>query len=401
MSSTSDYERNWYTAIILIIVASCLSLFTMYSLLFIILILLFCNTRWALYGLAISVSFYIAILSFLNNPLGSDIGDVVRVYESYNYINDFGGGAYFVEQAKYFRYIVFKVLSFLDLEPNIYTLLCVFTSYLCLYLSLINVTNDNEMLLKSIFSKMIFILVPICLVPFSIFHSYENITAISIFSYALTISQNNNKRKLILFFLSILVHSVSVIYVSIYYFVKVKQDRNMFKKISLTALFLLILSISMVFFNSYINEKVTVYILGQWSYYSRFTDKVYFFQFAVTTLMIFFIWRKLSAGNAFSPNSIYIKIIPILILLSIFIIYFRTPFFRASLALMIISVPIVFLGAIKKDVYTALLSFLVLCISIFSYGNSSFVLNIIDREVGPDFLLIRGFVELFEYKLIY
>lgn len=209
-----------------------------------------------LYFFIFLIAIDLALMAYVLDPNGYDIGDIVRIYSRYRSFNLKEVTDLFNKKDYFFSflyYLVIFALKYINFDEKLFLAINIFCTYLILFLGLIDLTSIIKCEKKSITFSILFVL--IVFNPLIIFISFRNFTSIVLLFYGIVKRIENKKFISFIFFLgSIGYHFSSIIIVIIFLLSK--------RKIKIPRLCLLLISFFLPPILIFINKNINIGVLG-------------------------------------------------------------------------------------------------------------------------------------------
>ncbi len=161
----------------------------------------------------VSISF--ALLEYAIAFHGYD-PDVVRYYSTYE--NDFLSA---LEEMKFYRFFVFYFMDKLSLSACFYSFFSIFLMFFLYFKGALNILKAHGVELVLLKHRILFFMLGLTLLPFSMYFTFENLMAFIVFFYGMSLSVLYNKvnfKVLVFILFSFLIH-FSVILLCLLFFV--------------------------------------------------------------------------------------------------------------------------------------------------------------------------------------
>lgn len=162
-------------------------------------------------ALFISISLFLSLVTYTLD-YHNYYPDVIRYYSEYEH-NIF----YALIKLKLYRFFVFSIMQSIGLNASFYSFFSIFIFFYFLLKSSQNYLLAINHKLDTIKKIILFLIIILSGVPFTIYFSFENMLAIVIFNYAISCYCLNNKYAFSFFvFLSLLIHSSVIILIPLF-----------------------------------------------------------------------------------------------------------------------------------------------------------------------------------------
>lgn len=292
--------------------------------------------------------------------------DVVRYYSQYNVnINDA------LYKMKFYRYILFSIINYFNLNVNVYSFISIFTIVLIQFKTALNyleVCNEN---IDSIKNKILLIVVCIASLPLTMYLSFENVLAFSVVSYGISV---HSKQKFLIsytiFIIACFIHVAAILPVA---FLCIAQFVTKGKLVKYTSIISYIICLILLLYVmnhkviigiadiDQIFDKVFRYNSNAWAHLTT-SEKLYNLPYVFLMSVLF----ALAIRNVKDKNIIIVKYFSAFyILFILFFITNRMVVVRYGLLMPIFFSPflILYLCSVKDSLInkTTIFSFFIVC----------------------------------------
>lgn len=368
-----------------------------------LLLLLFSKTNIKEYYIyCFMIALGMGIVAFLYDPNYHPVGDVVIYYKKYFEFVEFDVGNVNHVFASFFYILIYFLKSF-GLSPQFINFVFVFLFYYLYFTSIIMIfENENiDIRLLKYFIMLIFVIYPALLLLTS---SRNLLSFMFVFHGIINFTYNKKVKGIICFLISISVHLVALYPILVYLISNNKKKRL---PISKSGIFLLFVFLVLVFillrnnslFRYYLEAKSNTYIYGRFKYYSNIRDIIYLVTILRNYLIVLWMYLYIKSSGILKRIKL-LNFSKVFSVTSIFLIFYRSIFFRLSHGIILFNVYnlIIYFAKVKSKKHKMIMILLLISMFTAEYHLYTFFTP---ASIGDSFFisLIMNWKEILSYRV--